>query len=59
LTIQERLDIEDNAYRPHRDCDCGEIGRLSAHNQEVDPFFNLDVNQFPTGAARGHDMLLN
>lgn len=26
---------------------------------KVDPFFNVDLNRFPTGPARGHDMLLN
>ncbi len=26
---------------------------------KVDPFFNIDLNKFPTGSARGHDMLLN
>jgi selenium-binding protein 1 len=26
---------------------------------KVDPFFNVDFNDFPTGPARGHDMLLN
>ena len=26
---------------------------------KVDPFFNIDLNQLPTGPARGHDMLLN
>ncbi len=26
---------------------------------KVDPFFNIDLNTFPTGTARGHDMLLN
>jgi selenium-binding protein 1 len=26
---------------------------------KVDPFFNIDLNKFPTGPARGHDMLLN
>jgi hypothetical protein len=25
----------------------------------VDPFFNIDMNHFKTGPARGHDMLLN
>jgi selenium-binding protein 1 len=25
----------------------------------VDPFFNIDLNRFPTGSARGHDMLAN
>jgi selenium-binding protein 1 len=26
---------------------------------KVDPFFNIDLNKFPTGPARGHDMLIN
>ncbi len=26
---------------------------------KVDPFFNVDLNHFPTGPARGHDMLIN
>jgi selenium-binding protein 1 len=26
---------------------------------KVDPFFNIDMNKFPTGPARAHDMLLN
>jgi selenium-binding protein 1 len=26
---------------------------------KVDPFFNIDLNTFPTGPARGHDMLIN
>jgi hypothetical protein len=26
---------------------------------KVDPFFNIDLNKFPTGPARGHDMLVN
>ena len=26
---------------------------------KVDPFFNIDLNRFPTGPARGHDMLIN
>jgi selenium-binding protein 1 len=26
---------------------------------KMDPFFNVDLNKFPTGPARGHDMLLN
>ncbi len=26
---------------------------------KVDPFFNIDLNHFPTGPARGHDMLIN
>ena len=25
----------------------------------VDPFFNVDMNRFSTGPARGHDMLVN
>jgi selenium-binding protein 1 len=26
---------------------------------KLDPFFNIDLNQFNTGPARGHDMLIN
>lgn len=26
---------------------------------KLDPFFTIDLNAFPTGPARGHDMLLN
>jgi hypothetical protein len=26
---------------------------------KVDTFFNIDLNHFKTGAARGHDMLIN
>ncbi|MHB1559785.1 MAG: selenium-binding protein SBP56-related protein [Isosphaeraceae bacterium] len=26
---------------------------------KVDPFFNVDLNNLPTGPARGHDMLIN
>jgi len=26
---------------------------------KVDPFFNIDLNHFKTGPARGHDMLIN
>ncbi len=26
---------------------------------KVDPFFNIDLNNLPTGPARGHDMLIN
>jgi hypothetical protein len=26
---------------------------------KVDPFFNIDLNKFPSGPARGHDMLIN
>jgi selenium-binding protein 1 len=26
---------------------------------KLDPFFHVDLNKFPTGPARGHDMLLN
>jgi selenium-binding protein 1 len=26
---------------------------------KVDPFVNIDLNNLPTGPARGHDMLIN
>ena len=32
---------------------------IGPDGMKVDPFFNVDLNQFPTGPARGHDMLIN
>jgi methanethiol oxidase len=32
---------------------------LGPDGMKVDPFFNIDLNKFPTGPARGHDMLVN
>ena len=32
---------------------------VGVDGMKVDPFFNLDLSRFPTGPARGHDMLLN
>ena len=32
---------------------------VGVDGMKVDPFFNVDLNSLPTGAARGHDMLLN
>jgi selenium-binding protein 1 len=32
---------------------------IGPDGMKVDPFFNIDLNQFKTGPARGHDMLLN
>lgn len=32
---------------------------ISPGGMQVDPFFNIDLNKLPTGAARGHDMLVN
>jgi selenium-binding protein 1 len=33
--------------------------RIDASGMQIDPSFNVDLNKFPTGPARGHDMLLN
>lgn len=33
--------------------------RVDAKGMTVDPKFDVDLNKFPTGPARGHDMLLN
>jgi hypothetical protein len=33
--------------------------RISAEGMALEPAFQVDLNAFPTGAARGHDMLLN
>jgi selenium-binding protein 1 len=32
---------------------------VGVDGMKVDPFFNVDLNNLPTGPARGHDMLLN
>lgn len=32
---------------------------VGVDGMQVDPFFNIDLNHFPTGPARGHDMLIN
>jgi methanethiol oxidase len=32
---------------------------IGPDGMKVDPFFNIDFNKFPTGPARGHDMLIN
>jgi selenium-binding protein 1 len=32
---------------------------IGPDGMKVDPFFNVDLNQLPTGPARGHDMLIN
>jgi methanethiol oxidase len=32
---------------------------IGPDGMKLDPFFNVDLNKFPTGPARGHDMLLN
>jgi selenium-binding protein 1 len=33
--------------------------RISEDGMTLDPAFQIDLNSFPTGPARGHDMLLN
>jgi selenium-binding protein 1 len=32
---------------------------IGPDGMKVDPFFNIDLNKFPSGPARGHDMLIN
>jgi methanethiol oxidase len=32
---------------------------IGPDGMKVDPFFNIDLNRFKTGPARGHDMLVN
>ncbi|HLN30993.1 MAG TPA: selenium-binding protein SBP56-related protein [Gemmataceae bacterium] len=34
------------------------LAYIGPDGMKIDPFFNVDLNQFPTGPARGHDMLL-
>ena len=33
--------------------------RVGADGMKADPFFNIDLDHFKTGPARGHDMLAN
>jgi selenium-binding protein 1 len=35
------------------------LAHLSPEGMRLDPDFQVDLTQFPTGPARGHDMLLN
>ncbi len=35
------------------------LAHIGPDGIKMDPFFNVDLNDFPTGPARGHDMLLN
>jgi selenium-binding protein 1 len=32
---------------------------IGPDGMQVDPFFNIGLNKFPTGPPRGHDMLIN
>jgi selenium-binding protein 1 len=38
---------------------CVRLVHIGPDGMKVDPFFNIDLNKFPTGPARGHDMLIN
>jgi selenium-binding protein 1 len=38
---------------------CVRLVHIGPDGMKVDPFFNIDLNHFPTGPARGHDMLIN
>jgi hypothetical protein len=49
MTIQERLDIEENAYLPHAECDCGEIGTLCTHGQAAFRKFARHVRAMAQG----------
>jgi selenium-binding protein 1 len=35
------------------------LAHIGPDGMKMDPFFNVDLTKFPTGPARGHDMLLN
>jgi selenium-binding protein 1 len=35
------------------------LAHVGPDGLKMDPFFNVDLTKFPTGPARGHDMLLN
>jgi selenium-binding protein 1 len=38
---------------------CVRLVHVGPDGMKVDPFFDVDLTDFPTGPARGHDMLLN
>jgi hypothetical protein len=38
---------------------CVRLVHVGPDGMKVDPFFNIDLNKFPTGPARGHDRLIN
>jgi selenium-binding protein 1 len=38
---------------------CVRLVHVGPDGLKVDPFFNVDLNRFTTGPARGHDMLIN
>jgi selenium-binding protein 1 len=38
---------------------CVRLVHIGPDGMKVDPFFSVDLNKFPTGPARGHDMLIN
>jgi methanethiol oxidase len=38
---------------------CVRLVHVRPDGLKVDPFFNVDLNKFPTGPARGHDLLIN
>lgn len=35
------------------------LAHIGPDGMKMDPFFNVDLTKFPTGPARGHDLLLN
>jgi methanethiol oxidase len=45
--------------RDHSGRFCVRLVHIGPDGMKVDPFFNIDLNHFPTGPARGHDMLKN
>jgi selenium-binding protein 1 len=38
---------------------CVRLVHVGPDGLKVDPFFNFDLNKFPTGPARGYEMLIN
>ncbi|RUL88995.1 selenium-binding protein SBP56-related protein [Tautonia sociabilis] len=38
---------------------CVRLVHIGPDGMKVDPFFDIDLTRFPTGPARGHDMLVN
>jgi selenium-binding protein 1 len=43
----------------HSEQFCVQLVHVGPDGLKVDPFFNIDINKFPIGPGRGHDMLIN
>ena len=63
-SLGKRLGFITSLYLEAANCRCLSLQfvrlvHIGPDGMKVDPFFNVDLNKFPTGPARGHDMLIN